>query len=187
YPGTWGSELIYNQSLSGAANRWLTTTWNWSETSCDIRPLANAASPSLVRGVVYPLELVLLALVAWAGGQPFRKSQIGKGASFGLALECSLVLALTLLLSPMSSKAHFGVLILPGFCLARAAVASGSRLLWSLLLAAVASAILSNKDPLGERLYTLTLWYGSVTWNVLFLLAGCGLQLSPGRPARRSF
>ena len=36
------------------------------------------------------------------------------------ALECGIVLLLMLLLSPMSSKAHFGTLIVPGFCLARA-------------------------------------------------------------------
>jgi hypothetical protein len=77
-----------------------------------------------------------------------------------------------LLLSPMSSKAHFGVLILPGFLLARSALHTGSRLQWASLLLAVALALLSNKDPLGEDLYTLTLWYGTATWQTLALLVG---------------
>jgi hypothetical protein len=80
---------------------------------------------------------------------------------------------LMLLLSPMSSKAHFGVLVVPGFVLGRAALRSGSRFLWACFLVSVALALLSNKDPLGEKLYTLTLWYGTVTWQTLLLLIGC--------------
>src|SRR5262249_2356088 len=93
------------------------------------------------------------------------------------ALECGIVLLLMLMLSPMSSKAHFGTLLVPGFCLARAALSSRSRLLAAVLLGAVLLAVLSNKDPLGERLYTLSLWYGVVTWETLLLLAGCLLAL----------
>jgi hypothetical protein len=38
---------------------------------------------------------------------------------------------------------------------------------------AVALACASLKDPLGERLYTVSLWSGLVTWQSVILLAGC--------------
>jgi hypothetical protein len=78
-----------------------------------------------------------------------------------------------LLLSPMSSKAHFGTLLVPGFCLARVAMTSRSRALGAIVLGSVFLAVVSNKDPLGERLYTLSLWYGVVTWQTMLLLTGC--------------
>jgi hypothetical protein len=77
----------------------------------------------------------------------------------------------------MSSKAHFGVVILPAFCLAREAAASKSRLLGALLLAAAALGLCAGKDVLGERLYTWTLWCGAVTWQTLLLLLGCVVAL----------
>src|SRR5262249_4896130 len=86
--------------------------------------------------------------------------------------ESGMLFLLMLLLSPMSSKAHFGTLILPGFCLARAAWASQRKVLWGLVGAAALLAVLSNKDPLGEHLYTLSLWYGVVTWETILLLVG---------------
>ena len=107
------------------------------------------------------------------------------GAVPRAALEGGVVLLLMLLLSPMSSKAHFGVLLVPGFCLARSALAGGqgryaSRVLLGL---AVGLAVVANKDLLGGRLYTLALWYGSATWQALALLAGCLLALR-GRQAQ---
>lgn len=78
-----------------------------------------------------------------------------------------------LLLSPMSSKAHFGVLVIPAFCLGRAALRLRSATLWTALALAVLLGFTSIKDPLGERLYTLALWCGATTWQTLALLAGC--------------
>jgi hypothetical protein len=42
---------------------------------------------------------------------------------------------------------------------------------------AVALSLAVSKGPLGERLYTLGLWYGAVTWQSLALLAGCLIAL----------
>jgi hypothetical protein len=182
YVGTWGSDPAYNQSLAGMGQRWCTTTWTWGESDCTIDPRPPLLRPQWLRAVVYGGEVVLLLAVFWSCGRPLQKI----GAVCGerdQALECGIVLLLMLLLSPMSSKAHFGTLLVPGFCLARAAVGSRSRLLWSVLLAAVVLAVLSNKDPLGERLYTLSLWYGVVTWETLLLLAGCVLALRQGQAA----
>jgi hypothetical protein len=77
----------------------------------------------------------------------------------------------------MSSKAHFGVVILPGFCLAREASATRSQLLGALVVAAAALGLCAGKDILGERLYTWTLWCGAVTWQSLVLMMGCVIAL----------
>jgi hypothetical protein len=87
------------------------------------------------------------------------------------------VLTLMLLLSPMSSMAHFCTLLLPGFCVARLAVRQGGRMSWALLTLAVLCSLLPHKGLLGERGYTVALWYGGVMWNAVFLLAGCAVGL----------
>lgn len=172
YIGTWGSDAVYNQSLTGLGQRWCTTAWTWKPTDCTIEPRAPLLNPRALRMAVYGAELSVLAAVLWICGRPFR--QLGDdGGGQRHALECSIVLLLMLLLSPMSSKAHFGTLVLPGFCLARAAIATPNRIHKGILAAAVLLGLLCNKDPLGERLYTLSLWYGVVTWQALLLLAGC--------------
>ncbi len=177
YLGTWGSDVVYNQSLSGAGLRWLATTWEWGPSDCTVNARPPLASPLVLRSAVHTLELLLLLAAAWACGRPLRRlSACGPdGPRFGL--ECGVVLLLMLLLSPMSSKAHFGTLLVPSFCLARAALAPGRRAERALLTAAVALSLLGSKGPLGERLYTLSLWYGALTWQSLALLAGCLVAL----------
>jgi hypothetical protein len=78
-----------------------------------------------------------------------------------------------LLLSPMSSKAHFGILVVPGFLVARAALLSRSKLLWGCTVLCAMMACLSQKDLLGEQGYTFALWYGAATWQALVLWFGC--------------
>jgi alpha-1,2-mannosyltransferase len=185
YIGTWGSDPVYNQSLTGLGQRWCLTAWSWTANDCTIQPISPRLQPHSLRICVYGVELTLLGMVLWICRQPFRKLNKRSDASLQ-ALECGIVLMLMLLLSPMSSKAHFGTLIVPGFCLARAAVSTRGWLLKALLAASVILGLLCNKDPLGERLYTLSLWYGVVTWQTLLLLAGCVLvyrQQRLGTPA----
>jgi hypothetical protein len=47
------------------------------------------------------------------------------------------ILLLMLLISAMSSKAHFATMILPGFCLARLAVRTKNVGFWMLLLLSI--------------------------------------------------
>lgn len=181
YPGSWGSDIVYNQSLAGAAQRWLARTWEWGPDGWFHHLRDDPAGPDAVRAAVYSVEAALVALVLAACRRPFRKLGGGPAERERLALEAGVVLSLMLLLSPMSSKAHFGVLVLPGYCLARRAFASGSRPLGLLLAAALALGLVSNKDPIGDQLYSLTMWYGFTTWQTLLLLLGCLLVLARGR------
>jgi hypothetical protein len=183
YPGTWGSDILYNQSLAGAGQRWLARTWEWGPDGWINHLRDDPPSPAAVRAEVVGVEAALLCLVLAVCRRPFEKLGDAPADAERLALEGGTVLLLMLLLSPMSSKAHFGVLVLPGFCLARGALASGSRLLWAVLLASLALGLVSNKDPIGDQLYSLTMWYGFTTWQTLLLLAGCLMALAPGRPS----
>jgi hypothetical protein len=60
---------------------------------------------------------------------------------------------------------------------------SRGKVLGVVLLGAVLLGLASNKDPLGEKLYTLSLWYGVVTWQTLLLLVGCLIGLRRGTGA----
>ncbi len=170
-PGTWGSLLVYNQSLSGLFNRWFCTTWAWESTGFRIIPREEGLSPNGLKLIAYGTELCLLALVSllwWK--RPQR--ELTTAQPDRVALECSSVLILMLLLSPMSSKPHFCTLLLPGFCLARLVVTRKSWVLAAFLLAAFLAELASVKDLLGGELGQIGLWYGSVTWSAVCLLAG---------------
>jgi len=198
YPGDWGSWIIYNQSLSGAGNRWLTTQWRWSGSEFEVIRRHEAPGTTVVKAIVYGMELALLAGVAailirrrqtreepvgWAESSRPTKTKVEKvgledsthptnchGKPLQI-MEYSGVLLLMVLLSPMSSKPHFSALVLPGFALARLAVYRDDIILRCLLAMAVVLATLSL--PLwGGRLDFIALWFGSDTWNALVLLLG---------------
>jgi hypothetical protein len=173
YPGDWGSWIIYNQSISGAGNRWLTTQWGWRGSDFEVTRKPDALNPAIVKTIVYGFEATLVIAVGislarrrpldqWQGGPPSRPIEI---------LEYCVVLLLMVLLSPMSSKPHFATLILPGFMLARLAVLGSDRMLRWMLGAAITIAALSL--PLwGGQFDFIALWLGSDTWNAVLLLLG---------------
>lgn len=155
-PGVWASDIIFNQSIIGAVNRWSMTEWstNGGFRTHLIVPLL---SPKAMKAIVLAAALVLggISMILM-----FRKRD--------MACDCSIVICGMLLFSPMSSPAHFGVLILPAFLLAR----SPSRLARSCLAVMFLAALASNKDLLGATLYSLGLWHGTVMLAALAALLG---------------
>ncbi len=172
-PGMWASDVLYNQSISGAVNRWQLTDWTWTGPTVAIAPTATPTSPSRLRALILGIDLTLLA----AGGFLFRRrtrlspATIVGDASWS-AYEYGVLVILMVLFSPMSSIPHFCTLILPGFCLARYAVERRNRVVGMLVGLAIVLAALSNKDLQGAPLYTLALWHGLVMANAVVLLAG---------------
>jgi len=83
-----------------------------------------------------------------------------------------MILCAMLLLSPMSSKAHFGILILPAFCLARMLESKQKPLAIFFLAIPLMMGILLNKDLSGANIYTLLLWVAGVTWSTISLFLG---------------
>jgi hypothetical protein len=154
-PGIWASEIIYNQSVVGAANRWF----------------GDALPPRELKRWVYGLfaGLAALGLAAMARGRRQPNA---------VAWECGLVLSGMLLLSPMSSVPHFATLLLPGWLLARAVIVERRWGLLPFLVAMVLGSVMSNKDLIGSRAYTLGLWGGSVMWAAVAGFVGCAVALA---------
>lgn len=185
-PGQWvhgGAPQSLNQSLGGLVHRFVTFG---VMLSADAVPDHNQAALSpgqdrwLRRVLIYGIGLSLVVLTAASFGNPFRTlPTLSAREPFPLplkeirmGLECGAIVCLMLLLSPMSSKAHYAVMILPALVLARAAVELRERWLIALMAAMIAVGPLSVKGVLGKKLGDLALMWGCPTWYVLLTLAG---------------
>ena len=171
-PGNWYSNILNNQSIAGAVNRWLATTPTKSKAGVDATPLKPAPSPLMLKGVTMGAELTVFAFT-------LATLFIGSGKSkpaHGIArqvLECSMFFILTLLLSPMTSRAHFGILILPAFCLCRDAIYSGDKFSWTLVILALVFSVSSLSIGSDKTFVEMSFWLGSVMFCAVFLLIGC--------------
>ncbi len=94
-----------------------------------------------------------------------------------LAIESSAVCCLMLLLSPMTGKAHFVVMLLPCFLLARLAVIEGDRRLWFILALMAVAGPLTTKGILGRDLGGAVLDWGLPTLYLALGLAGSWLAV----------
>jgi len=87
-----------------------------------------------------------------------------------------------LLLSPMSHQTHFGILILPGFFVARMAIVNHDRVAaWSMLICLIVIGLLDHfifYTALGD----VFAWYGNVTCGAVALGAACLHALAQSRP-----
>ena len=133
------------------------------------RPAVSARS---VLAIVAPIAVVILALSFAAMLWPPRAGPAG-GLPQPAAIEYAMVMCLMLLLSPMSSSTHFNILVLPGFCIARLALATRDRMLWAALSIAGLLFALTNKDLVREPAYAVLVWAGSTTIGTLLLWWAC--------------
>jgi hypothetical protein len=174
-PGDWKNSLNNNQSLEGAVNRWLTATPEENETKPADDEQPRHVPARAIRAVFVACALVVILPVFWMMWKRWALPERGTEGSRPdpRMIECGLVLLLMLLFSPNSSRAHFCILYLPAFCVARLASEVGkAALLRMLLLGAAVSSTLSIHIRLpgtlaGEQ---ALLWLGVVTFSTLFLL-----------------
>ncbi|HEX4125639.1 MAG TPA: glycosyltransferase family 87 protein [Tepidisphaeraceae bacterium] len=184
-PGDWKNLLNNNQAISGAARRWLTTSWRDSPTE-----YLSAASPSDARKhAIWIFELAaclaLLVPVLWSARRvPAETGPPSGAARRATIVECGMVMLLMLLYSPNSSRAHFCILYLPAFCVARSAIDSPIKIL--LALSAIFSTLsIHIRLPFTEGAEQTFLWLGVVMWSAIFLLLACIIvrrRLSRGTP-----
>lgn len=178
-PGAWFSDVLLNQSLAGMVNRFATFGWPWSASELVERAASAPSWPPLVmRGLVYGTGLALVGISIFHWGRFARQSPPVYRYEVGplpwhrlhVGLDVAMIVCLMLLLSPMSSKAHYAVMALPSLFVARQCVESPSRG-WMFVLAALAIAgPLSAKGLLGKSLGDLTLAWGLPTFFVLLAL-----------------
>lgn len=171
-PGTWGSEIIYNQSLAGSAKRFTQTHLETKEGKYSVIIENDNSQSSKVKMVLISLVLFGTAMTVFCWGLPGIPNELNAPGSAQIALEVSMILCAMLLLSPMSSKAHFGILILPAFCIARMLESQKKILAFCFLIIPLAMGILLNKDLSGANVYTLLLWIAGVTWTTISLFLG---------------
>lgn len=169
--GTWTAGSILNQSLSGTVYRLTTPLAGAPATAWEIDSALCALAPDMRRRCLLLVQGLVLAAVVWlcrrgavrrAPGQNARYLRFGQAA----AVACGMVL-----LSPMSSKSHFGVMLLP-VALAALLWCRGWRDRWLTLLLLLMFVVgtLSTKGVVGSRLGNMLLAYGSVTWTAVLAL-----------------
>jgi hypothetical protein len=167
--GAWYVDVTINQSIAGAAHRFCDTGWSFSNGEFNIVYKKDLLPPEVLKLLVYALEFALLIAVAWAMGRPFRRP----ANAYSAGLESALVIILMLLLSPMSHKTHFGILMLPGFFVARMAIEHHDRVAaWCLLICVIVIGLLDHfffYTALGD----MFAWYGNVMWGTIALGIAC--------------
>jgi glycosyl transferase family 87 len=181
-PGTWYNDIKNNQSIAGAVNRWLATTPTKSKAGVYATPLKPAPSPLTLKGVTTGANLAVFAFTVATLFIGSRKSKPAQGIARQV-LECSMFFILTLLLSPMTSRTHFGILILPAFCLCRDAIYSGDKFSWTLVILALVFSVSSFNIPGDKTRVEMSFWLGSVMLCAVFFLIGCGHLILRGARA----
>lgn len=190
-PGVWDSDLILNQSLSGLINRLVQSGLPLSVSQL---PSALASLPpetiAAIRLLVYGVSAALVTMTAWCFGCPGKPAAIVDGGTKSPAwsnlqtgIEAASLASLMLLLSPMSSKAHYVVLVLPCLLAARGIVER--HLSWQCWLPPLfLLGPLTAKAVTGKAVGDLLLAWGFPTWfALLMLLAMCRLRRQVGGSA----
>ena len=178
--GAWYVDVTINQSIAGAAHRFFTTGWYLGNHQFNITYHQNPLSDKALKHMVYALDAALLLAAAWAMRRPFQRPRDIQTAG----LECALMFILMLLLSPMSHKTHFGILMLPAFFVARSAIVDRNRLSAAcILLCTIVIGLLDHfifYPPLGD----VFAWFGNVMWGAAALGIACfGLLMQRKSPA----
>lgn len=174
--GIWGTDPLYNQSLAGASLRLLAVEGQKDEKGLHGVFHPERISPESQQRIVMALVALLLLTTLVCAGRP------GWVAGAALPWEGSIVLLLALLMSPMSGPAHFGVMVIPGFLLARRAQDD-----WScagFVAVTVLLGLMNAKDLVGPIAYSYALLYSTVTLASLVLLIGCWRELARLRWSR---
>jgi hypothetical protein len=143
--GTWFTGLEFNHSLAGA-----------------LRRLMPAAA-------VRPVWVAAVACMIFAAAVRIVRSRAVAGAVE--RFEIGMILCLMVLLSPVSSKPHFSILLLPAWTVAREALLRRDPLLCAATFASVLMGLTANKDLVGAAIYDAAKWSGVITWQSLLLFA----------------
>ena len=181
-PGVWHSDLLLNQSLGGACNRWLRLGLGLPVLDAHMsgRELPLSAVGWLKWGT-YGMSALLLGTTVFCGGKWLRRlpniSALERAPlpwhQLHFSVEVAAVLALMLLLSPMSGKAHFVSLLLPCLLIARWIIERPGWVTGALLAVLVVCGPLGSKSLLGTAWGQHCLIWGTPTLFALGTLVFC--------------
>lgn len=178
--GAWSAHSYLNQSLSGTLHR--LTTRGVDDPARFARDVAVVTLDERTRGaVILAARLLVALLLGWVA---FAARRIRHGfALVGVAgaTACGMVL-----LSPMSSKSHFCVLLVPVVHAVATWLFVRRDLLLGILLGVVfALGSLTVKGLVGRELGNAILAHGSVTWVAVCALLAVARALALARDAAR--
>lgn len=174
----WFPHSFLNQSLSGAFTRLFVPFEGQNDFYVDSLVVDLGSGRKVA---TLGAQLAILGLIAWScwrgrpgaaePGPPLRA--LGEFAMVG----CGMVL-----LSPMSSKSHFCVLLLPAlFCAVHWFWFGRDKVVAALLALAFVLGTLTVKGLVGRSLGNVFLAYGSVTWTTVALMLATAHVLHWGR------
>lgn len=165
-PGAWSSWNYLNQNLTGTLYRLSTPIADATEHAFDVS-LWNP-SREVLKYTGYLLQLGIIAIAAfsclprWSRGLDDAQYALRKLGEAGLLACCML------LLSPMSSKSHFCVLLIPiAWCLLDLLYRKRDRIVGTLLVLIFVIGTLTTKGLLGNQLGNQLLARGTVTFATL--------------------
>ena len=167
--GAWGAWNYLNQNLAGTIYR-LSTPVETGKHIFDVSLWA--PKTGILKMVTIACQLAALAIILFVCRRRLVKELAPGELAFRRLGEASVIVCGMVLLSPMSSKSHFCVLLLPiAFCLADYLDRRRDIFLGFLLLLVFAVGSLTAKGLLGSDLGNQVLARGSVTLTALLCLA----------------
>jgi hypothetical protein len=167
--GVWASAVGYNHSLVGVNLRWLA----FERVELNGQRVTMPRQDRMTSEQLKKLNLALAGLLGLVALVAVWRRAIGTVSESALAAEFGIVFTLMLLLSPMSSKPHFGILLLPQLVLVRAGWANRDPLLLGLAGLTALGGLCTGKDIIGRAVYDFLLWNGLIFWMTTALFVGC--------------
>ena len=162
----WSTWNQLNQSISGTIERLFSFPANPHADAVDVS--IATFSTTTISYISYGARVLILGILFFAFYKPSKAPLVFRRFCEGSILSCGM-----LLLSPMSSKAHFFLLLLPGVVMARFYL--WERRDWILTLIFIIMFLygtLTVKDLVGTYVGHAVLATGSVTWCTLLAMLG---------------
>lgn len=184
--GTWKPWNSLNQSLAGSVYR-LTHEPPPLGPLDDPRRFPDvtllSVGTSTAKTITLAMQGLVVALLAWWCRRRRGDDASPRDRSFAIFGDVSLTACAMLLLSPMSSKSHFCVLLLPAaYCVSTWIHRGQSKAILRLLIASFVVGTLTTKGILGKSIGYTVLAAGSVTWATMLMFVAAGVargQVSP--------
>jgi hypothetical protein len=186
-PGNWYNDIKNNQSIAGAVNRWVGTIPVHTSSKINAVPRHDGPSVLIMKILTMAGDLIVfLLLIVALFARDAARGSVSHSFVSRQVLECAMFFMLTLLLSPMASRTHFGIMILPAFCVARDAIYSRDRFSWALLLVALICSLVSINILRDKSFVEMTFWLGAPMFCALSLFVGCGYLILRPRITKTS-
>jgi hypothetical protein len=155
-----------NQSLAGTIVRLFSTPTLSNKDAVDIH--LTLLQPPTIKWIIFASRVAILGILVAALYKRPRVPMKMRRFCEGAMLVCGM-----LLLSPMSSKAHFFLLLLPASLMVRFFIwEHRDRIIGSILIVMFVYGTLTVKDLIGKEAGHAVLATGSVTWCTLLAMLG---------------